>query len=450
MDITRLKNIIISKFVEFGIVQYGNFTLKSGQTSLIYIDMRRMVSNPILFKYIEMLIDLKYPNLFTKSYYDNKNNSSITRIIGIPLGGCPLASYLSFSKNIPQLLLRDKPKTYGMKNILEGIYNPNDNFILIEDVITTGTSINDTIKNFKKYGITNVIKDILVICDRTENDEIEMTTDKTLELTTTLNLQFNYKFLFTKYELLNFKVSSCSPFNHSIFDKFYQIALIKKSNIIVSCDYNNFENIEKILKFIGHLIIGIKLHADIITDFNETTIQKINNIKQQYNILVIEDRKLADIEYIELQQITSKPTHILEWADAITCHGLMGMFSNEFLNTIKSPIIITELSVSSSINIISNILDNIKALKVGLVCQYKTLQLLDNPFEYPTFSPGINFSLNNDGLNQSYTNPNTLQQYSKGLFWIIGRGITEYTNESDILEITKKYKSIGWDYFLNF
>ena len=51
----------------------------------------------------------------------------------------------------------------------------------------------------------------------------------------------------------------------------------------MSCDYNNFENIEKILKFIGHLIIGIKLHADIITDFNETTIQKINNIKQQYN-----------------------------------------------------------------------------------------------------------------------------------------------------------------------
>ena len=434
-DISKLKNIIISKFIEFRIIQYGTFTLKSGKSSLIYIDMRRMVSYPMLFKYIEMLIDLKYPDLFNKSY------SHISRIIGIPLGGVPLASYLSYSKNLPQLLLRDKPKTYGTKQILEGVYNPEDAFILIEDVITTGQSITTTLKNLKQNEIHNSIKDILVICDRTDNEEV--------------NLHFSYKALFTKYELLNFKAATCAPFNHPIFDKFYQTSLLKKSNIIVSCDYQDFTKIEALLKIIGNLIIGIKLHADIIHNFNSEMLEKIKSFKTEYNILVIEDRKLADIEHIELQQITTHPTNILEWADAITCHGIMGELSNDFLRIVQAPIIITELSVVSSItnDIIQRIISNMRITRssVGLVCQSKTLEILkDNPFEYPTFSPGIHFSMKNDGLNQSYNNPDTLQPYSKGLFWIIGRGITDYTNVDDIIAITKKYKSSGWNYFLHF
>ena len=89
LQYNRIKQILIDKMIHLNIVQFGEFILKSGIKSNIYIDMRKLISNPSIFPYISILIKCHI--------YTDYN----TRILGIPLGAIPLATHVSSFLNIP-------------------------------------------------------------------------------------------------------------------------------------------------------------------------------------------------------------------------------------------------------------------------------------------------------------------------------------------------------------
>tara|TARA_B100001057_G_C22796092_1_gene929667 strand:+ start:1156 stop:1686 length:531 start_codon:yes stop_codon:yes gene_type:complete len=138
------------------IIQTGNFTLKSGKKSNIYIDLRLLLNEPILTKEISILLKEKI------IYCDNM------KICGIPYGAIPYACCISTTYNIPQIMIRKEQKNYGTKKLIEGVLNENDNIVLIEDIITTGSSLYNTIKTLEENNIK--IHQILVIIDRTNNN----------------------------------------------------------------------------------------------------------------------------------------------------------------------------------------------------------------------------------------------------------------------------------------
>ena len=137
----------------------GNYTLKSGLTSPYYLDMRNIISCPSIMENFCNHIYTKFLIPFTE-IIPIKN----LHVCGVPYAGIPTATILSFKSNIPLLMIRKEPKKYGTKKIVEGLYQKGDKVILIEDVITTGKSLLETIDKIEKEDLEVI--GIIAIVDR--------------------------------------------------------------------------------------------------------------------------------------------------------------------------------------------------------------------------------------------------------------------------------------------
>ena len=108
-------------------IKRGNFTLKSGEKSDIYVDFKSIISFPEFHDEIAEKVSSKIKNA--------------ELICGLPYGAIPLASIISIKKNIPLIMVRKEQKDYGLKKVIEGNYKEKQKVVLIEDVVTTGSSI---------------------------------------------------------------------------------------------------------------------------------------------------------------------------------------------------------------------------------------------------------------------------------------------------------------------
>ena len=136
-------------------IEKGSFTLKSGEKSDTYVNLKNIVSYPQFHKEVCDRIS----RLIKKE---------CKHICGTPYGAIPMASYISINNNIPMLLLRKEIKNYGTKKILEGKWKQGDEVVLIEDVITTGKSVVNAAKLLEEIGL-KVIQ-IIAVLSRNKED----------------------------------------------------------------------------------------------------------------------------------------------------------------------------------------------------------------------------------------------------------------------------------------
>jgi len=143
---------LILELYQIQAVQFGSFTLKSGIVSPIYIDMRCIISYPSLMKQIAEALFKKIEDL------------SFDRICGVPYAAVPLTTVLSCMHDLPMLMCRKEAKAYGTKKLVEGVYAPGQSCLLIEDVISSGASIFETVGALEKEGLE--VRDVAVLVDR--------------------------------------------------------------------------------------------------------------------------------------------------------------------------------------------------------------------------------------------------------------------------------------------
>jgi len=377
-----------------------------------------MISYPNVYKLIYQYICYLYPTLF----------NDINLITGVNFGGIPLSSYISNERNISQIYVRDTLKTYGTQKQIEGDYTLNKDLLIIEDVITTGQSITNLIQIINNTS-NIIVKKVLCIISRQNIQEM------------------TYYYLFTINEIRDYlyNFDNIIYFNNQLSNYIYKLALIKETNIILSCDFTRCEDILNIIDKIGKYIIGVKLHTDILEDFNLIFIEKLLELKHKYNLIIIEDRKYADISNIVLKQINNV-YKIHKWADIITVHSLVGdslikSIKNEYPNI--ELILITEMTSKNNLiddNYIKNSINNAIINNVcGIVSQDKVYKYMNN-YDILTFSPGVNLKKYSDNYDQIYNNLTK----QCGLFLIIGRGIYESEN---IIESCQEYMRNGWNHF---
>ena len=140
------------------VIKFGNFTLASGKDSSYYIDLRLVPSFPHQFR--KMVKNLQ--NLIIEKIGLDDFDS----LASVPTGGLVVTSALAIETVKPLIYVRNKPKEHGTTKSIEGKISAGMKVVMVDDVMTTGTSVLNGIKQLKESGLS--ISDVFVIINRLE------------------------------------------------------------------------------------------------------------------------------------------------------------------------------------------------------------------------------------------------------------------------------------------
>jgi len=131
----------------------GDFTLRSGRKSTYYLDKYRFETEP------DILAALG-------EQFGRHVQPTTRRIAGAELGGVALAAATAMATGVPFIIVRNTKKGYGTGNLVEGVLQPGDRLLLVEDIATTGGQVLEAARTIEEAGGT--VERIVAVIDRLE------------------------------------------------------------------------------------------------------------------------------------------------------------------------------------------------------------------------------------------------------------------------------------------
>lgn len=129
----------------------GQFVLRSGTQTTVYVDKYRFEADPALLRDIAEAMLPMLPN-------------DLDALAGLELGGIPLATVLSQLSGLPTRFVRKQAKSYGTRRLAEGGEIAGQRLAIIEDVITTAGQVIQSAAALRTAGAE--IDTVLCVIDR--------------------------------------------------------------------------------------------------------------------------------------------------------------------------------------------------------------------------------------------------------------------------------------------
>jgi len=464
MDIKEL----VLKLNEIDAVKLGEFKLKSGIISPIYIDLRVTVSSPELLASIAEM-------MYKKVYATSKPGL----VCGVPYTALPIATGMSIAHNIPMVVRRKEAKAYGTKQLIEGRFKEGDNVLVVEDLVTSGASVLETVRDLNSVGLT--VTDVVVLLDRQQGAKQELEkrglklhsvftmeelintlveagklTGPTLELVKNF-LEANKNVVVpvpssvaapVKAPFVSFEERAKLATNKTA-GKLFQLMASKKTNLAVAVDLTKKQEILDLAEQIGSEICVLKTHVDIVEDYDQQFIKDLQAIASKHNFLIFEDRKFADIGNTVKYQFENGVYEISKWADMVTIHGVAGpAIIDGFRESIKTTgaglLLLAQMSSKGSMCVGEYTNQMIEMGKsnqdavMGFICQERLSNMSDN---FVLMTPGVQFNASGDSMGQQYNTPEYIIKEKNTDVIIVGRGI--YKNSNPKQEAVK-YRTASW------
>ncbi|XP_074660161.1 uncharacterized protein LOC141912712 [Tubulanus polymorphus] len=469
---------LIVNLYDIEAVKFGSFTLKSGIQSPVYFDLRVIVSYPQILKVV------------SEKLWSASRQSEYDVVCGVPYTALPIATVMSVDHDIPMLIRRKEAKDYGTKKMLEGRFKNGDKCLIVEDVVTSGSSVAETADLLRNNGLT--VTDAVVLLDREQGGRQKLANQgirlhsicplsKVLEV-----LQRNGKLskaiVDSVHEFIRENQFTAAPpivetipekilsyetrmtmCTNPLTKRLLQIMAEKKTNLCIAADYPNV-GLNLITEFadeVGPHICMLKLHTDFIPVREldckqyQTQMNQLQEIAVKHNFLIFDDRKYADIGNTVSIQYGAGTFNTVSYSHIVTVHPLPGAPVIDALKKVakshdkeRGCLLIGQMSCEGCLiddsytqATVAMALEH-KDFVIGLICREK---LTSDPSILHCV-PGVKLEEGKDSLGQQYQTPSVVIGQKGCDVIIVGRGITQAENPG---LAAQQYKQAGYQAYLN-
>ncbi|XP_053672006.1 uridine 5'-monophosphate synthase [Anopheles nili] len=476
----RMKALGLRLF-EINAFKFGDFKMKVGINSPVYFDLRVIVSHPDV---MDTLADM-----LQEFIADKKLNTSGGHLCGVPYTALPVATLISIKSNKPMLIRRKEAKKYGTKKLIEGKFGAGDKCLIIEDVVTSGSSILETVDDLRSEGLT--VTDAIVVVDR-EQGGVQNTEERGIRMHSLFTLSYLLQVLLEAKRIEESTVKAVAKYIEAcqirsdgsfmkngtkvvnelcrtgmtfearadlakcpLAKELLRLMATKKTTLCLAADLTSSEEILNLADAVGPYICLLKTHCDIVADFSEQFVRSLQSLARQHNFLLLEDRKFADIGNTVAQQYAGGMYRIADWADLVTVHSLPGQgilkglkaaITGERSLDTRGVFLLAEMSTEGALTDEKYSTATMKMATeldadfvAGIVCQSKDLVVAPGQLQ---LTPGVKLEEGVDGLGQLYDSPERVVKDRGADICVVGRGILSSKTPADTARI---YRDRLWE-----
>jgi orotate phosphoribosyltransferase len=131
----------------------GDFVLRSGKRSKVYLDKYLFETQPVL------LADIAVRFADALGSFE-----PVDVLAGPELGAVALVTAVSLQTGKPFVIVRKAEKDYGTRKLFEGRAEPGQRVVVVEDVVTTGGAALSAVERLRDSGLD--VLGLLCVVDR--------------------------------------------------------------------------------------------------------------------------------------------------------------------------------------------------------------------------------------------------------------------------------------------